>query len=306
MKNDDFLNLDTAFILNALMENIVDSIYFKDKDSRLLWVSRKMAISLNKDMEDIIGKTDCELFGDDFGKKTRLDDLKVIETGQPIIGLIESRDLENGETNWTSTSKLPLLGKNNQVVGLLGITREINDLKRVEDELQYYATHDILTGIPNRYLLLDRLEQTIDRAKRNDSSFALLYIDLDEFKPINDKFGHDVGDQVLKQTAKRLKEAVRKSDTVARMGGDEFVIILDNTKWPENAMQFAQKICNDMEREFTVGNVKIRVTASVGISFYPKDGQTVKSMIKVADRAMYRAKTNQNMCMYHKSININK
>ena len=146
-----------------------------------------------------------------------------METGQPIIGLIESREMPNGETNWTSTSKLPLRDKHNQVVGLLGITREINELKKVEEELQYYATHDILTGTPNRFLLLDRLEQSIQRAKRNNGTFALLYIDLDDFKPVNDRFGHDVGDQVIKQTAQRLKKAVRESDTVARMGGDEFV-----------------------------------------------------------------------------------
>lgn len=132
---------------------------------------------------------------------------RVIETGVPIVGLIESRDLPNGEINWTSTSKLPLCNRDGNIIGLVGITHEINDLKQAEFNLQYLATHDILTRLPNRYLLFDRLEQSISRAVRQKTMFAVLYIDLDGFKKVNDRCGHDIGDQVLKLGAERMEPA---------------------------------------------------------------------------------------------------
>ena len=202
---DEAGEIDESLWLNALMENTADSIYIKNRECRLVRVSRKMAMDLGfSDPADLIGKTDTDLFGEVFGQKTKLDDLKVMETGQPIIGLVESRALPNDEINWTSTTKIPVYDEDRTIIGLLGITREINELKRTEQDLEFLATHDLLTALPNRYLLLDRLEQTIMRAARNENIFAVLYIDLDGFKSINDRFGHDVGDQVLKQIATRL------------------------------------------------------------------------------------------------------
>ena len=201
---EDFEGMDDSLILKALMENMADSIYFKDRDCRLLWVNRKLVTSLGlDDSQEIIGKTDVELFGEEFGRKTMIDDIQVMKTGQPMVGVVEFRYLPDGGVNWTSTSKLPIRDENNEVIGLLGITREINELKHAELELQFLATHDALTTLPNRYLVLDRMEQTIRRCKRNNGKFAVLYIDLDGFKGINDRFGHDAGDQVLKQIAAR-------------------------------------------------------------------------------------------------------
>ena len=205
---DDSWQADESLLLNALMDNVADSIYFKDRRCRLQWASLKMAKDLGyDDPSEIVGKTDKELFGEEFGKKTMVDDLGVMETGQPIIGLVESRTLPNGEINWTSTTKFPIHDKSGAVIGLLGITREINELKRTEQDLHYLATHDILTSLPNRYLLFDRMENTILRARRNDTLFAVLYVDLDGFKMINDRFGHDTGDRVLKQAAALLAAA---------------------------------------------------------------------------------------------------
>jgi PAS domain S-box-containing protein len=119
--------LDELLLFNALMENITDSIYFKDRQCRLLRVSRKMAMSLGyAEPAEIIGKTDSTLFGEEFGQKTMIDDIQVMETGKPIIGLVEGRALPNGEVNWTSTTKLPIYDEGGNVIGLLGITREIN------------------------------------------------------------------------------------------------------------------------------------------------------------------------------------
>jgi diguanylate cyclase (GGDEF)-like protein/PAS domain S-box-containing protein len=295
---DDSWQLDESLILNALRDNVADSIYFKDRHCRLLWASRKMALTLGyDDPDEVIGKTDRELFGEEFGQKTMIDDLGVMETEQPIIGLVESRALPNGQINWTSTTKLPIHDKDGAVIGLLGITREINDLKRAEQDLQYLATHDILTSLPNRFLLLDRMEQTIRRARRNDSLFAVLYIDLDGFKAINDQYGHDAGDRVLKQVATRLNASVRDSDTVARMGGDEFAIILDMIEEPEDSMFVAQKIRESISEEFEMPASQAKMTASIGISIYPKHGLSVAPLLKAADHAMYKAKKKHNACV---------
>ncbi|MDO8969578.1 MAG: PAS domain-containing protein, partial [Saprospiraceae bacterium] len=150
------------WVLNALMENTGDSIYIKDRQCRLWRVSRKMAASLGfDDPADIYGKTDVELFGEEFGKKTIFDDLQIMETGQPKMAMVESYINKHGETNWTSTTKLPLLNEAGEVVGLLGITREINELKNSEIGFQWLATHDSLTSLANRFLLTDRIEQAI-------------------------------------------------------------------------------------------------------------------------------------------------
>ncbi len=297
---DELLRLDETALLNALMDNVVDAIYFKDRRCRLVRVSRKMAASVGlADSSELIGKTDAELFGEDFGRRTMIDDLRVMETGEPIIGLVECRELPNGELNWTSTTKMPLHDAEGKIVGLLGITREINDLKRVELDLQYLATHDTLTGLPNRYLFYDRLEQTLRRARRNMSLFAVLYIDLDGFKAVNDHYGHDAGDQVLKQVAARLQSGVRDSDTAARIGGDEFVVLLDIVHQPEDAEMVAQHLREAIEARFDLLATQVRVTVSVGISLFPSHGSDAVTLVKAADQAMYEAKKQNNACAFY-------
>lgn len=281
------------WILNALMENTGDSIYIKDRQCRLWRVSRKMATSLGfDDPADIYGKTDVELFGEDFGKKTIFDDLQIMETGQPKMAMVESYINIHGETNWTSTTKLPLLNEAGEVVGLLGITREINELKNSEIGFQWLATHDSLTSLANRFLLTDRIEQAIFHAKRNKCLFAVLFIDLNGFKKINDREGHAKGDQYLVKIAKILTKNVRSSDTVARIGGDEFVVLLDGLVSKEEADVVAQKLTNFIKNQ--VDENEHRVTAAIGVSTYPVDGEEPELLLKAADRSMYKSKKKQD------------
>ncbi len=287
-------------LLNALMDNVADSIYFKDRQCRLVRVSRKMSMDLGfDDPAELVGKTDIDLFGREFGEQTIVDELQMMETGKPIIGLVESRPLPNGELNWTSTTKLPIRDQNDNVIGLLGITREINELKRAELNLQYLATHDVLTKLPNRYLLIDRIEQALTRSLRNNSHFAILYIDLDGFKEINDYCGHDVGDEVLKRSARRMRESVRSADTVARMSGDEFVIVLESVADGESAMLVAEKVRKTLRKNFDALGCQLKISASIGVSLYPEHGRAANTLLKAADRAMYIAKKEKDKCILY-------
>ena len=285
------VSLDDGFLFRSLMETMVDSIYFKDRQCRLVRVNRKMALDLGRaDPEELIGRTDIELFGREFGEMTMLDDARIMETDEPIIGLTESRQLESGQVNWTLTTKTPLHDLSGTVVGLLGITREINELKRAEMTLEHLATHDTLTGLPNRYLMFDRLNQLLVRAARYGLSFAILFIDLDGFKRINDSRGHDVGDLVLRGVAERLTRNLRAADTVARIGGDEFVVLLESLRAGPDATALADKIRSAVGMPFALPGGDAAVTVSIGIGQYPDDGRDAEELLKAADVAMYRAK----------------
>jgi diguanylate cyclase (GGDEF)-like protein/PAS domain S-box-containing protein len=284
-------DINDSVLLAALMENVADSIYFKDRARRLIWVSNKLVTDLGyADAQMILGKTDEDLFGEEFGQKTAVDDLGVMESGKPIIGLVESRAMEDGSTNWTSTTKLPIHDKDGEVIGLLGITREINELKKVEQDLQYLATHDVLTSLPNRFLLFDAMEQAVKRAKRNKNMFAVLYIDLDGFKKINDEKGHHSGDRVLREIADRLSTSIRGVDRVARLGGDEFAVILEDVTELQDAVKVAEKVREVVDKpfEFLPGNAG--VTASIGIGLFPEHGTTAAALLRAADQAMYKSK----------------
>jgi len=167
---------------------------------------------------------------------------------------------------------------------------DITERKRLEQEFTSIATHDGLTGLPNRILLYDRFKVAAAHAERENKKLAIMMVDLDRFKRVNDKLGHDLGDRLLVAAAGRLTDALRKSDTVARMGGDEFVLQLPEIDDKEHAVTVAQKIIQDFNRPFILQGQKITITVSIGIVIYPDDGTNIDSLIKNADKLMYRAK----------------
>jgi diguanylate cyclase (GGDEF)-like protein/PAS domain S-box-containing protein len=278
-------------LFRALMSSTADSIYFKDRDCRLLRVSKKMAMDLGyEDPGSIVGKTDVDLFGLTFGLETRRDDVRIMETDRPLIGEIESRLLPDGRTNWTLTTKLPMHDRDGNVIGLAGITREINEIRQVEMALQHLATHDSLTDLPNRYLMIDRLNQLLARARGSGGPFAILFMDIDGFKAINDAHGHEFGDVLLKTVAQRLIKNVRQGDTVARMGGDEFVVVLDMVAQVREIDAVAKHIGAALAKAITVQRHRAHVTTSIGIAFFPGNGADADTLLKSADYAMYLAK----------------
>lgn len=171
-----------------------------------------------------------------------------------------------------------------------GIIRDITERKKSEEQIQFLAYHDALTGLPNRALLHDRLSQSLARAHRHKDRVAVLFLDFDRFKNINDSLGHSVGDGVLQAVAERLKTCVREGDTVARLGGDEFVILLPDLREAECVAQVAEKIMQLGAEPYTVADHQLRLTISIGISVYPDDGTDIESLLKNADAAMYHAK----------------
>ncbi|MBI5330986.1 MAG: diguanylate cyclase [Betaproteobacteria bacterium] len=167
---------------------------------------------------------------------------------------------------------------------------DISERKRSEERIRHLAEHDALTGLPNRALLQDRLSQAMARAERAHSRLALLYVDLDRFKQINDTLGHPVGDALLQEMSRRLQATVRASDTVCRQGGDEFLVLLDEIESSEDVARVAQKMIETLAQPFRVASHDLCITTSIGISLYPDDSTDVASLIRNADIALYRAK----------------
>jgi len=195
-----------------------------------------------------------------------------------------------GTIGWIESVVVPLLDDDGQPCGALGINRDITRRVQNEEELVRLATTDPLTGLPNRGLLLDRLEATLRRSQRHDHSFALLFIDLDDFKDINDRCGHMVGDRVLKEVARDLATGLRDCDTVARIGGDEFAVLLEDCPGFDDARDVGAKVLQAVKRSIEINGTPYRITASIGIAVYPQDGDDVSTLFGHADEAMYRAK----------------
>jgi len=197
---------------------------------------------------------------------------------------------KNGEEYAERLSVTAITSPTGEVMQFAAIISDITKRKQDEERILYQANYDSLTGLPNRSLFLDRLTQAINNMERSEKTLGLLFIDLDGFKLVNDTLGHDVGDMLLKEAAKRLGACVRTGDTVARLGGDEFTIIMPNLDDSKNAPLLAQRVLDSLARAFLLGGHEAFVSASIGITIYPDDATDAQELLKNADSAMYRAK----------------
>lgn len=215
---------------------------------------------------------------------------KVQDCETPIICLTPTIDPELDRAAIKAGAADYLLKLNLDSMQLERTIRYAIDRKNSEAELARLAHYDLLTGIPNRLLFSDRLDRALQRASRGDLPFALLYVDLDGFKVINDKHGHHKGDLLVKGIAKRLSECIRRTDSVARIGGDEFTVLLEKISSTNDAVVIAQKIIDVVSEPFDIGGQHVRVGCSIGIAVYPNAGQDAQSLLRHADMAMYEAK----------------
>lgn len=212
---------------------------------------------------------------------------------------------KDGSMFWTDIRIAPVRNEDGEVTHFVAVKYDITDTKKYEQELEYQANHDVLTGLPNRSLLLDRLRQSIAHAKRMDERFWVAFIDLDRFKYVNDTMGHSAGDQLLQQVARRLQSVIRETDTIARHGGDEFVLIIGANDTATTGTAIIQRIKDVLAQPIEVSGQEFFVTSSIGISAYPADGDDTETLIKNADIAMYRAKEmgRNNFQFYSSSMN---
>jgi diguanylate cyclase (GGDEF)-like protein/PAS domain S-box-containing protein len=176
--------------------------------------------------------------------------------------------------------------------GTSGIARDFTERKRAEEQISYHAYHDILTDLPNRMLFRDRLNLALIQAARNKTELAVMFIDLDLFKQVNDSFGHVTGDELLQKVASRLKEKLRRGDTLARVGGDEFTLLLPDLRGRDDAALIAEKFVECLQQPFLLSEHAVHISASIGIAVYPDDGDTLDDLIRHADIAMYQVKVN--------------
>ncbi|MDR3792693.1 MAG: EAL domain-containing protein [Terracidiphilus sp.] len=280
-------------LLEAFLEHIPDNVYFKDRKSRFMRISRAMAKYFGlENPAQAENKTDADMFSSEHASKALEDEQEVLRTGQQIVGIEEKETWPDGRESWVLTTKVPLRDHRGQIIGTMGISHNITDRKQAEARIRYMAHHDALTGLPNRVLLTDRLAQAIALAHRNQQRVAVLMLDLDRFKFINDSYGHCAGDRLLEAVSMRLKGCLRESDIIARWGGDEFVIGLPTADDNQGIELVAQKVLAALTEPFQIESQEMRINASIGICQYPPDGETPEALLQIADAAMYEAKKN--------------
>ena len=205
--------------------------------------------------------------------------------------------LADGSIRHMESRGAVMLDGEGKVRHVVVVSRDISDRKAADLRVQYLAHHDALTGLPNRTLMSDRMHQALAHARRDNAMLAVMFLDLDKFKPVNDTLGHEVGDQLLKETAIRLQACVpRESDSVARIGGDEFLILLARIQSRKDAESVAQRTLEAISQAFQIGPHAISVSASIGIAIFPVGGMDEKELIKNSDMAMYRAKEAGHNC----------
>ena len=287
-----------------LVNTSPDIIYILDKDGHFTF--------LNDRIETLLGYESRELIGKHYSILVHQKDMEVARYvfNERRVGDRASRNIElrlkfkdDNSQRFFETRTLPIelssMGiyqnednpKKKTYLGTYGVARDITERKIAEDTINFQAYHDLLTNLPNRALLRDRLSLAISQAKREDELLAVMFLDLDRFKNINDSLGHVVGDELLQQVSTRLKSCIREGDTLARFGGDEFTLLLPKiARGKEDVSGVAEKINQVLKDPFLVDDNELYVSASIGIAIYPRDGTDMDSLIKHADIAMYNVK----------------
>lgn len=272
-----------------MAENSTDIISRTTTSGVILYASDASRRLLGYDAAELTGKSIYEFMHPDDREETRHLSFLINETTPTTYTYRLMK--KGGSAVWFETTSRAVRNPSTKEVDeFISVSRDITERKIVEEQIEHQAYHDALTGLPNRRLFRDRLTIALAHARRMDTPLAVVFLDLDRFKDVNDSLGHSFGDELLKAIAIRLKTALRQEDSIARMGGDEFTILIANLKTPNDAAKIAQKILEVVAQPLRIEGTEIFITTSVGIALFPSDGDTAEALLKNADHAMYRAK----------------
>jgi len=271
-----------------IAENVGDLIAMVDTQGRRIYSSPSYRLMFGDDATTPGADSFAQIHPEDREEVIRIF-RETVATGVGRRAQFRFR-VKDGTLRYIESQGNVIRTPNGETDKVVIVSRDVTERLNTEERLRHLAHHDALTGLPNRTLLLDRINQAIAQAQRLELHVAVLYIDLDNFKEVNDSLGHAAGDQLLREVARRLKGCIRQSDSVARQGGDEFIVLLQNLDRRADAEPMAKEILNALSHPLEIGSHTHRVTASVGISVYPEDGTNTEALLKNADMAMYHAK----------------
>lgn len=276
--------------LSAAVEHSSASIVITDLDGTIEYVNPAFSCLTGYSLQEALGQNPRILKTGDLPEEFYKEMWDTLLRGEEWRGEFHNKR-KDGTLFWEMASISPILNDKGVVTNFVAVKEDVTERKELRDRLEQMAQFDMLTGLPNRRMLLDRLFQTVAIARRNDQKFGLLFLDLDGFKRINDTYGHDAGDRVLKTVAARLSACIRISDTAGRIGGDEFTVILGTLAHYSDAGQVAEKILSALQRPITLPDGrKDCIGSSIGISVFPEDAQDGDGLLATADDAMYAVK----------------
>jgi diguanylate cyclase (GGDEF)-like protein/PAS domain S-box-containing protein len=283
---------DTLRLRQRVIESSSNGIMITDtseQDNPIIYVNPAFSRITGYEAHEALGRTMYFLLGDDREQTEFMEIHAALHEHREGSAVLRNYR-KDGSLFWNDLAVSPVLDEAGRVAHFVWEINDVTEREQHEELLEYQANHDALTGLPNRNLLADRITQSLANARRYNLRIAILFIDLDNFKFINDSLGHALGDRMLIIQADRLNKCIRSGDTVARYGGDEFVVVVSNLEKSEDAATVAHNIQELVSRPFTIDGHEFGFTCSIGISLYPKDGHDVDSLLKNADAAMYRAK----------------
>ncbi|MFN2309036.1 MAG: putative bifunctional diguanylate cyclase/phosphodiesterase, partial [Gammaproteobacteria bacterium] len=276
-------------LLRKIIETEPECVTLVDLDGKILEINPAgMSLLQSADPGQLIGQSVHRFVAPEHQSRLRAVVQRVL-SGEPAV---LEMDLvgRKGRRRRVETHAAPLYGPDGHVRSLLMVARDVSDRADAESQAHYLAHYDLLTGLPNRALYRDRLLQAMAQAKRTDTLLAVMFLDIDHFKDVNDTLGHAIGDQLIKEIAQRIRACVRETDTVARFGGDEFGLIQTNLHTVEGAADLAERLIADLARPYHIDGHEIHSAASVGVTIFPFDDHTAEDLLKNADMAMYKAK----------------
>jgi diguanylate cyclase (GGDEF)-like protein len=278
--------------MRNLLASSEERIFFKDRESRFLFVSAGWLCAYTdaRSLQDVVGKTDFDIFSKAHAAQAFEDEQRIIRTGEPLVGKVERETFNDRPDAWSSTTKQPLFDESGEIIGTFGLSRDITAQVDAQQALTYQAHHDSVTGLANRPALMERiLDALADREGRSDR-FALLFVDLDDFKSINDTLGHEIGDRVLRDVGRSLTRVSRRGDTVARLGGDEFVLLCTGLRDGDDLKLICDRVMRAVCTPRHQGPHDLTVTCSLGAVVSAECSAGREELLQHADIAMYAAK----------------